>query len=357
MVYANNVLSGRMPFCLHENEDAMRIMNQMEESMLWFDKSGLIVNANQASINLLSLNEANINEISVYDIFSDITPMHWFAYAKRIIDSEELIVNATIKNRIGADASVKIRFYLYQDHYCAFIKKSVETPVEDEKVNRLAYEYDRLIYRLSHDLRSPILTLKGLINLSKKEATTSQHQLLNLMEETVKKQCSLLADIHHLSLLDTSNLNVEEINLPKIINEIIEKAEKPDRPITWSFHFDLRDSFYSDEYFIKRLITPIIQNSIHFSGHGGSRSEIKISIESYDDSCQIIIDDNGIGIANDIKSKVFEMFFKGCEQSKGSGLGLYISKLAAKKLKGTISFMPKIQSGTVIKLRVPSYIG
>ncbi|MEL7004903.1 MAG: hypothetical protein AAFN93_19505, partial [Bacteroidota bacterium] len=271
MVRASNVLSGRMPFCLHENEDAMNIINQMEESMLWFDKSGLVINANQASIELLSLNQDKINEISVYDIFSDITPMHWFAYAKRVIDSEELIVNATIKNRTGTDAGVKIRFYLYQDNYCAFIKKAIDTPIGDEKVNRVAYEYDRLLYRLSHDLRSPILTLKGLINLSKKEATPAQKELFNLMEETVNKQCSLLSDIHHLSLLDTSKSNVVEVNLPKIINEIIERAEKPDRPITWSFNFDLKDKFYSDEYFIKRLIAPIIQNAIHFSGDGNER--------------------------------------------------------------------------------------
>lgn len=356
MVQSNNVLSTRMPYCLYNNDEAMNILDQMEESMLWFDKTGLIINANKSSISLLGLNPDRVTEISVFDIFSDITPMHWYAYSKRIIDSEDLTITATIKNRIGADASVTIRFYIYQDHFCAFIKKTLESPIESEKVNRVAYEYDKLLYRLSHDLRSPILTLKGLINLSKREANLSQHQLLNLMEETVKKQCSLLSDIHHLSLLDTSNLNIEEINLPKIINEIIEKAEKPDRPITWSFHFDLRGKFYSDEYFIKRFLTPVIHNAIHFSGGSNERSEIKISVESFNDTCQVVVDDNGIGIAKDIKSKVFEMFFKGSEHSKGSGLGLYLAKLAAKKLKGTVSFMPKLQSGTTVKLRMPSHI-
>lgn len=356
MVDSNNILSTRkVPYCIYNDSEAVNIIDQMEEAMLWIDKGGLVVSANKSGIDLLRINDTRIDQISVFDLFNDITPIHWYAYAKRIIDSEELTITATLKNRLGADASVKIRFYIYQDHFCAFIKKTLEEPVENEKVNRMAYEYDKLLYRLSHDLRSPILTLKGLINLTKKEADMSQKELLNLMEETVEKQCSLLSDIHHLSLLDSTELSISEINLAKVINEIVETSNKPDRAITWSFDFDLRDEFYSDEYLIKRLITPVIQNAIHFSGTDTERSQIRISIESYNGTCYVTIEDNGVGISRDIKSKVFEMFFKGSEYSKGSGLGLYLSKLAAKKLKGTISFIPKPTSGTVVKLRIPSY--
>lgn len=354
MVLSNNTMAGKAAYSIHNNEDAMHIINQMEEAMFWVDKEGLVINANKASIDLLRIDSQKISEVSVFDIFSDITPMHWFAFAKSIVDSKDLHISATLKNRYGSDASVKVRFYAYQEHICVFVKKIVGDPVENEKVNRVAYEYDKLLYRLSHDLRSPILTLKGLINLTKKEADLSQTELLNLMEETVNKQCSLLSDIHHLSLLDTTDLSIDRINLAKVVNEIVEKSSKPDHAITWSFDFDLRDGFYSDEYFLKRLLSPVIQNAIDFSGRGNERAQIRISIESNNGNCYIVVEDNGEGIQRDIKSKVFEMFFKGSEHSKGSGLGLYLAKLAAKRLKSTITFIPKPNPGTVVRVRIPS---
>ena len=350
----SSLLSRGIPDCIYNSVDAMKIMDQMEEALFWFDEGGNILGSNRACSQLLRLDSNQLSKITIFDIFNDVTPIHWFAYIKRVLDAEEVTIKAMLRNRMGADASVKIRLNKYQDHFCAFVKKTIEEPIESERVNRVAYEYDRLLYRLSHDLRSPILTLKGLINLTKREADLTQRELLQLMEETVEKQCSLLSDIHHLSLVDTTTLKVEPIFLPKVIDDIVNEVSDDSKNISWAFDFDLRDKFYSDEYFVKRLISPIIHNAIQFSTYDDHEAQIRISLESVGGKCYVRVEDNGVGVSSDFQDKVFEMFFKGSEISKGSGLGLYLAKLSAKKLNGAIKFDSTLNGGTIVEIQVPS---
>ena len=64
--------------------------------------------------------------------------------------------------------------------------------------------------------------------------------------------------------------------------------------------------------------------------------------------------DNGIGISEEIKDKVFNMFFRGTARSEGSGLGLYITRLAVEKLGGRIRLLQSGSKPTVFEITIPS---
>jgi signal transduction histidine kinase len=67
----------------------------------------------------------------------------------------------------------------------------------------------------------------------------------------------------------------------------------------------------------------------------------------------IYVRDNGIGIPQSLKDKIFNLFFRGTEISKGSGLGLYIAQTALKKLNGEVVFLADNPNETVFEIRIP----
>jgi signal transduction histidine kinase len=96
----------------------------------------------------------------------------------------------------------------------------------------------------------------------------------------------------------------------------------------------------------------IIENSIDFCTP--INPTLRISSNQSGDNLIIIIEDNGQGISAAIQHRIFEMYFRGNDNSRGNGLGLYIAKRAIDKLGGTISFISRLNEGTSFKITIPS---
>jgi signal transduction histidine kinase len=93
-----------------------------------------------------------------------------------------------------------------------------------------------------------------------------------------------------------------------------------------------------------------LQGSLHFE----HQPEIKIGSQTVDGLVQISISDNGEGIADEYKDRVFEMFYRGTSNSSGSGLGLYIAREAIEKLSGSIKVNTTYGEGSVFTLLLPA---
>jgi signal transduction histidine kinase len=102
----------------------------------------------------------------------------------------------------------------------------------------------------------------------------------------------------------------------------------------------------------------VIENALKYSKPGIDNPYVSIFI--YDSipnrELKIVVKDNGIGIPARIKDKVFEMFFRGTQICKGSGLGLYIVKNAVEKLNGSIQLMSTENVGTTLEINLPIFL-
>jgi signal transduction histidine kinase len=96
-------------------------------------------------------------------------------------------------------------------------------------------------------------------------------------------------------------------------------------------------TFVSDEKRIQIILNNLLSNSIKYSDQAKSVQTINIDVTQTNDGVRIIVEDNGIGIGNESKDRVFTMFYRASEKSYGSGLGLYIIQETIKKLDGSIS--------------------
>jgi signal transduction histidine kinase len=162
-------------------------------------------------------------------------------------------------------------------------------------------------------------------------------------------------------LLRTRTINNREIkartlSLNLTVSKIVKELSLTENitDITFRIEVDKDISFRADPELIDILLGNILQNAIRYQNVSVSDKYIKITGSRMDSSRILIcIEDNGIGIPNNLRGNIFEMFFIGTEQSGGVGLGLYETKLIAKKLEGSVTLNPAKTETTEIQIILP----
>lgn len=221
-------------------------------------------------------------------------------------------------------------------------------------------ELDQIIYRTSHDLKSPITTMRGLINLISAEAINPEIRAYTQMavNSTLEMEKVLfLLTKYSWNLLDNSRL--ETINVYGLIKEAISSLRFIDG--VNDVNIKVSDEkehpeVITDSERLQLVLFQVISNAVHFRNRS-IKTEIAVDVVEGELGLDIAVTDNGIGMSQDIMDRAFEMFYRGATLSKGPGLGLYISHQIMKKLRGKILLSGVINQGSVVTVRIPySYI-
>jgi signal transduction histidine kinase len=224
---------------------------------------------------------------------------------------------------------------------------------ELEQTNR---ELDRFVYSVSHDLSAPLKSILGLVNISRIDTGDTHESYLNKIESSVKKLEAFISEILDYSRNKRLGIQLEKIRLKELCSEILENLKFMDE--YQQVNIDLTNLeptvITADKSRLKIVLNNLLSNAIKFQKKmKEENSFIKISSSAVDRSVVIEITDNGQGIRPELQPRIFEMFFRGTESEKGSGLGLYIAKEAVEKMKGDISVHSDYGQGTTFKLRLP----
>lgn len=145
----------------------------------------------------------------------------------------------------------------------------------------------------------------------------------------------------------------KQVLLKEIFDSVCDafKEEITKRNIRTYCDISLQDSFFSYPAMIKIIIENLVENAISFSGP--LDPFIKLKVVQVSDFVVLEISDNGQGIEPQYQDRVFEMYFRGNEQSKGNGLGLFIVKKAIEKLGGTIVLTSNYTKGSIFTISIP----
>jgi signal transduction histidine kinase len=225
------------------------------------------------------------------------------------------------------------------------------------KINK---ELDSFVYSVSHNLRAPLMSVLGLLDLAKHEnhsSSTSLDQYFSMMETSIHKLDETVKEILDYSRNARQNLTIEQINLRKMIDDHFEKMRfMPGSGfIAQEIVINEQFPFYSDQYRLSVIFNNLISNAIKYYDPGKERPMIHITAEIRKEKILITFEDNGIGIEDKYLLKVFDMFFRATEKNKGAGLGLYIVKEAVDKLKGDVEIKSTMGKGTIFTLSLPNY--
>lgn len=230
---------------------------------------------------------------------------------------------------------------------------------QNEALIKINKELDSFVYSISHNLRAPLMSVLGLLDLARNESNNVViHQYHEMMKSSVCKLDDTLKEILEYSRNARQGLIIGEIDFQKMINDNFERMQfMPGYERIVKKIFIQGDThFYSDHFRLSLILNNLISNAIKYSDSSKDSSFIHITINLLPDKVHLTFKDNGIGIEKDYIHKVFNMFFRATEKNEGAGLGLYIVKEAAEKLGGTIELDSQIGKGTVFKIQLPNLI-
>jgi len=198
-------------------------------------------------------------------------------------------------------------------------------------------------------------SILGLINVAEMEKG-DQLPFLGMIRGRVNHLDGFIKDIldySHNARVDFLNKKVDFLQLleeAKFNLKLIDGFER----LEIRLHLDEQTPFYSDYHRLAIIFNNIVSNSIKFQDYAKRDSTLTLSITTTEDRAEIIATDNGIGIAAEHLNKIFNMFYRATEKSKGSGLGLYIMKETIAKLHGTIGVKSKLGDYTTLEMTIPN---
>jgi len=241
--------------------------------------------------------------------------------------------------------------------YGVYVDITERKRVEEELKIRNA-ELDNFVYKVSHDLRAPLSSILGLVNLAKLPGNTDNPMdYIDIIGEKVEHLDHFIGDV----LSHSKNLKME-VTVAKVdFGQIIERTFTDlnyldmDRKMIRNIKIEGID-FYCDPWRVSEIFRNLISNAIKYRQLNNVVSEITIKIHIDNLRADIVFADNGIGIDETNLSRIFEMFYRATEQSDGSGIGLYIVKNAVDKLGGQITVASRPGQGTRFNIILPNRI-
>lgn len=223
------------------------------------------------------------------------------------------------------------------------------------ELQRLNAELDSFIYHASHDLRSPLSSLLGLINLSDLDHEGLNSKVYNaMMRERINYLDELLKDLATITYNNKTGVEIEEVDFENTIDDILNEYIPKYSTVQVEKNINNISSFQSDEKRIHIVLKNLISNAFKYHNPDNPNPYVRILIDQSEDKVMIKIEDNGLGIGDDHLMQIFGMFYRASADANGTGLGLYITKLILNKLSGEIKVRSKIGRGTQFLLELPS---
>ena len=210
------------------------------------------------------------------------------------------------------------------------------------------------IYKSSHDLRTPLTSIKSLLRLlDTEEHTPSTMKYLGLIQGCAEQMDDILVNLSRAVDYRKIEVSVAKVDFELVKHEL-ESKELPDAgnvKINWRINEKV--PFYSDPKLIKVILNKTIGNAISYA-KGSQYDYCNITITTDSQGAVFSIEDNGVGISSKVKASIFEMFVKGTNKSKGAGLGLYLVKIALDKLKGKVTVDSQENIGSKLIFQLPN---
>jgi PAS domain S-box-containing protein len=217
-------------------------------------------------------------------------------------------------------------------------------------------ELDRFVYSASHDMRAPLSSLLGLINISEKTDNVDElHTYLQMMKGRIKTMEGFIKEVTDYSRNARLDLNLEKTDLESLIQEVTQNLSDM-AAVRVRIEIDIPDKiiFLTDQGRLKVILNNLISNSYKYHRLDQSDPHIIFSAKRSQNRVVIRIADNGSGIEPDYHHKIFDMFFRASVKSEGSGLGLYIVKETLQKMGGTIWVESTPGEGSIFTFAIPA---
>ena len=269
----------------------------------------------------------------------------------RLINQWLLIGNTILIILILLTASLfSMRFYR------KLRKSEAALRERNEELRNTNTELDRFVYSVSHDLRAPITSMKGLIYVARDEKDDSaRSEYFDLMEQSLEQQDRFIRSIISFARNKRGSLEPQQVDLEKLVDETIDQLVYMEELGKIEIGKALEVSeFMTDAVRLRIVLSNLLSNAIKY--YDSSKEKPRVDIRSslnQEGSLVLEVADNGIGMAEEVQNKIFEMFYMSRESATGSGIGLYIVRETVSKLGGKVKVESAPGEGSRFRITIP----
>jgi PAS domain S-box-containing protein len=321
-------------------------------------KTGHIVEANGKAWELLGVTPDSVYHLDAFFINKEERARIVHSVKDEgVVENQELQLKSANQELLWVSVSA---CYYPKDNLIECVLKDVtetrKTLLELQKVN---FELDNFVYHASHDLRSPLRSILGLINILRiEQSEKAKENCVDMIEGSIKRLDNLVQDLLSMSRNNRINDPHVEINFMNEINYSFTNFYHVSDARNIDLRLNVRQpwAFVSDVTRVRIILNNLISNAFKYRSYERDQSFIRIDVNVTDKEAVFIIEDNGEGIPAEKLPNIFDMFVRASESSEGSGLGLYIVKNVIEKLKGEVKLESELDVGTKFTVTIPNTI-
>ncbi len=352
---------------LRESEARLKALIENTNDLVWsIDNEFNLTAANSSFTDLIKNNYKKKVRVgdNLYSVLPNLNQDGWLALhvtalkGKRV--TAEFSWQAKKKENLFYEISYNPIYDAFNNVYgvSVFARDITQRKTNEATIVQTNFELDSFVYRASHDLRAPLRSILGLVNIINSQAgEIDKVNYIRLIEKSAIKLDNFISDLINFSRNSRASVDIEEVDFNSIITEckdnlrFMESADK----VEFISKVKGKKEFYSDPKRISIFLNNFLSNAIKYQDpNKKNTSFVNIQVNLSRTHAIITIEDNGVGIKKEYQSKIFNMFFRASENSFGSGLGLYIARQAVERLGGEIKVDSKPGVGTTFTISLPN---
>lgn len=261
---------------------------------------------------------------------------------------------------------ILILYILYKANKENALKAETNNRLREQQheLEKMNTELNQLFAIIAHDLKSPMSTIQGLLYLYRSDELKREeiHEFFGELEKATDRNLTVMEDLFSWAQgrMKGIQMDLEAVDLGPLIEKVIEnqriEARAKELEIVSHITNDQR-SVHASAKALSMVFRNLLSNSIKFTDTGG---KITFSGTEFEDKVEICISDTGVGMSEEIRTKVmgdlsYSFTKQGTKGEKGTGFGLSLVKEFVHKMKGTIEVESEEGKGTTFCISLPVY--
>ncbi len=270
-------------------------------------------------------------------------------------------INIIINYIAASFASAAMVYFVININYrseAQLRENEAELSKKNQDLLKLNAELDRFVYNTSHDLKAPLNSILGLVQLMDMSNDIAEVRDYSAMIKTrVSDLNKFIKEVADYSRNATLQITLTKFKIRKVVRDALENLRYFPGTERISIQLEIDDNLdiTTDVTRLQIVLNNILSNAFKYQDKKKENSFVKVSAELKDESVIISIEDNGLGIPEEQLDKIFDMYARANDQVEGTGLGLYIVRETIEKLGGTISVEAKEGKGSTFTIRLPQH--
>jgi signal transduction histidine kinase len=228
--------------------------------------------------------------------------------------------------------------------------------IREKQLTESNLHLDQVFYKTTHDLKAPLRSVLGLLNLAESASEEERIKYLGLVKKSLLKLDGFIEEMNDFFKGERLEIKREKIELQALFSEEIDNLRNFHETSRIEFDVAIHQpmNLFSDLFRVKTIITNLLSNAVKYSNLEKENPVIRMEATVTSKEVVIQVQDNGIGIEPQYQDKIFEQFFRATTHSYGSGIGLFIVKDTVDRLQGSIQVSSLRDVGTTFIVTIPN---